>query len=378
MDLELTEEQQIIRTTIRKFAQEELAPVAEELDIAEEFPWKIFKRIAELGLLGMILPPEYGGSGSDELSLAIAIEEIAQACASTADILDSAAIIGIIPIYQYGNEEQKQRFLPALAKGERISSYAITEPDAGSDIGSIKARAERDGNDYILNGQKTFITCGNVCDTAIVFAGIPELAPRGITAFIVEKEMPGFSRGQKFRKLGMHAATNAELFFEDCRVPAANRLGEEGKGMRIALSILDHGRIGIAAQAVGIAQAVLDKSVEYSKTRIQFGAPISQYQAIAWKVADMATEIEAARFLYYNAAYLADRGKPFSKHAAMAKLYASELAMKASTWGIQIFGGYGYMMEYPMQRYFRDAKLTEIYEGTSEVQRIVISRAVLG
>jgi butyryl-CoA dehydrogenase len=377
MDLELTEEQKIVQTTIRRFAQDELAPIADELDEAEEFPWKIFQRIAELGLPGMIVPPEYGGSGSDELSLAIAIEEIAQACASTADILDSAAIIGIIPIYQYGNEEQKQRYLPALAKGERISSYAITEPDAGSDIGSIKARAVRDGDDYILNGQKTFITCGNVCDIAIVFAGIPELAPRGMTAFIVEKEMPGFSRGKKFKKLGMHAATNAELFFEDCRVPAANRLGEEGKGMRIALSILDHGRIGIAAQAVGIAQAVLDKSVEYSKTRIQFGAPISKYQAIAWKLADMTTEIEAARFLYYKAAYLADRGEPFSKNAAMAKLYASELAMRASTWGIQIFGGYGYMMEYPMQRYFRDAKLTEIYEGTSEVQRIVISRAVL-
>lgn len=378
MDFELTEEQKIIQTTIRKFAQEELAPVADELDQAEEFPWKIFKRMAELGLLGMILPTQYGGSGSDELSLVITIEEIAQACASTADILDSAAIIGIIPIYQYGNEEQKQRFLPALAKGERISSYAVTEPDAGSDIGSIKMKAVRAGDEYLLNGQKTFITCGNVCDTAIVFAGIPELAPRGMTAFIVDKEMPGFSRGKKFRKLGMRAATNAELFFDDCHVPAANRLGEEGKGMKIALAILDHGRIGIAAQAVGIAQVVLDKSVEYSKTRIQFGAPISKNQAIAWKLADMATEIEAARFLYYKAAYLADRGEPFSKNAAMAKLYASELAMKASTWGIQIFGGYGYMMEYPMQRYFRDAKLTEIYEGTSEVQRMVISRAVLG
>jgi alkylation response protein AidB-like acyl-CoA dehydrogenase len=377
MDLELTEEQKIIQTTVKRFAQDELAPIADELDQAEEFPWKIFQRMAELGLLGMILPIEYGGSGSDELSLAMAIEEIAQACASSADILDSAAIIGTIPIYYYGNEEQKERFLPALAKGERISSYAITEPDVGSDIGSVNSRAVRDGEDYVLNGQKTFITCGNVCDIAIVFAGIPELAPRGMTVFIVEKEMPGFSRGKKFKKLGMHAATNAELFFEDCRVPAANRLGEEGKGMRIALAILDHGRIGIAAQAVGIAQAVLDNSVEYSKTRIQFGAPISKNQAIAWKLADMATEIEAARFLYYHAAYLADRGKAFSKHAAMAKLYASELAMRASTWGIQIFGGYGYMMEYPMQRFFRDAKLTEIYEGTSEIQRIVISRAVL-
>jgi len=378
MDLELTEEQKIIQQTVRDFAQNELAPVADELDQAEEFPWKIFKRMAELGLLGMILPSEYGGSGADELSLVIAIEEIAKACASTADILDSAAVIGTIPIYLWGSEEQKKRLLPALAKGERIASYAVTEPDAGSDIGSIRAKAVKDGDDYILNGQKTFITCGNVCDTVIVFAGIPELAPRGMTAFIVEEGMPGFSRGKKFKKLGMRAATNAELFFEDCRVPAANRLAEEGKGMRIALATLDHGRIGIAAQAVGIAQAVLEKSTEYSKQRIQFGAPISKNQAITWKLADMATEIEAARFLVYKAAYLADRGEPFSTNAAMAKLYASELAMKASTWGIQIFGGYGYMMEYPMQRYFRDAKLTEIYEGTSEIQRLIISRAVLG
>jgi len=378
MDLELTEEQKIIQQTVRDFAQNELAPVADELDQAEEFPWKIFKRMAELGLLGMILPSEYGGSGADELSLVIAIEEIAKACASTADILDSAAVIGTIPIYLWGSEEQKKRLLPALAKGERIASYAVTEPDAGSDIGSIRAKAVKDGDDYILNGQKTFITCGNVCDTVIVFAGIPELAPRGMTAFIVEEGMPGFSRGKKFKKLGMRAATNAELFFEDCRVPAANRLAEEGKGMRIALATLDHGRIGIAAQAVGIAQAVLEKSTEYSKQRIQFGAPISKNQAITWKLADMATEIEAARFLAYKAAYLADRGEPFSTNAAMAKLYASELAMKASTWGIQIFGGYGYMMEYPMQRYFRDAKLTEIYEGTSEIQRLIISRAVLG
>jgi len=378
MDFELTEEQKIIQNTVANFATNELAPVADDLDQAEEFPWEIFKRISELGLLGMILPQKYGGSDAGELSLAIAIEEIGKACASTADILDSAAIIGTVPIYHYGTEEQKQRFLPSLATGEKISSYAITEPEAGSDIGSIRARAVRDADSYILNGQKTFITCGNVCDMAVVFAGIPELMPRGMTAFIVEYGSEGFTKGEKFRKLGMHAATNCEFFFEDCRVPAANRLGEEGKGMRIGLATLDHGRIGIAAQAVGIAQAVLEKCVQYSKTRVQFGALISKNQAISWKLADMATEIEAARFLYYHAAYLADKGRSFSTNAAMAKLYASELAMRAATWGIQIFGGYGYMMEYPMQRYFRDAKLTEIYEGTSEVQRMIISRAVLG
>jgi len=377
MDFELTEEQKIMQTTIRDFAKNELEPVADELDQAEEFPWKNFKRMAELGLTGMILPAEYGGSGSDELSLNIAIEEIAKACASTAHILDSHLLLCASPIYHFGNDEQRQRFLPPLAKGERVGSYGLTEPDAGSDITNIKLKAVKDGENYVLNGQKTFISNGEVCETAIVFASIPELAPRGMTAFVVEMGMPGFTKGKKFKKLGMRTATTAELFFEDCRVPAANRVGEEGKGMRIALSTLDRGRIGIAAQAVGIAQAVLEKCTQYSKERIQFGAPISQNQAIAWKLADMATEIEAARFLYCKAAYLADKGEPFSKNAAMAKVFAAELAMKAATWGIQIFGGYGYMMEYPMQRYFRDAKLTEIYEGTSEVQRIVISRAVL-
>ena len=378
MDFELTEEQRIIQKTIRDFATKELAPVADELDEKEEFPHQIFKRIGELGLLGMLLPQEYGGSDAGELSLALAIEEIAKACASTADIVDSAAVIGTVPIFHYGTEEQKQRFLPSLATGEKISSYAISEPDAGSDIGAIRTRAVKDGDTYILNGQKTFITCGNVCDMAVVFAMIPELAPRGMTAFIVEYGTKGFSKGEKFKKLGMHAATNCEFFFEDFPIPAANRLGEEGKGMRIALATLDHGRIGIAAQAVGIAQAVLEKCTDYAKTRIQFGSPIAKNQAISFKLADMATEIAAARFLYYHAASLADNGKPFSINAAMAKLYASELAMRASTAGIQIFGGYGYMMEYPMQRYFRDAKLTELYEGTSEVQRMVISRGVLG
>jgi len=378
MDLELTKEKKDIQTAARDFATKELVPVADELDQAEEFAWKNFKWMAKLGFTGMVLPAEYGGSGFDELSLAIAIEEIAKACASTADILDAHLVLCAGLIYHWGDEEQRKRFLPPLAKGEKVGSFAITEPDAGSDIGSIKTEAVRDGESYILNGQKTFITNGDVCDTVVVFASIPELAPRGMTAFVLEKGMAGFTKGEKFNKLGMRAATNAELFFEDCRVPVANRLGQEGKGMRIALTTLDYGRIGIAAQAVGIAQAVLEQSTEYAKKRVQFGAPISKNQAIAWKLADMATEIEAARLLVYKAACLADKGEPFSKNAAMAKLYASELAMKAATWGIQIFGGYGYMMEYPMQRYFRDAKLTEIYEGTSEVQRMVISRAVIG
>lgn len=377
MDFELTEEHRDVQAMARDFARNELEPVAEKLDEAEEFAWDNFKWMAKLGFTGMTLPPEYGGSGFGELSLAIAVEEIARACASTADILDAHLVLGAGPIYREGNEGQKKKYLPLLARGEKVGAYAVTEPDAGSDIGSIKTKAVKDGDHYVLNGQKTFITNGNVCDIVIVFANIPELGQRGMTAFIVEEGTPGFSKGNKFRKLGMRAATNAELFFEDCRIPAANLLGQEGKGMKIALSGLDYGRIGIGAQAVGITQTVLDRSVQYSKERVQFGAPIAKNQAISWKLADMATELEAARLLVYRAAYLADQGKPFTKNAAMAKLYASELAMKASTWGIQIFGGYGYMMEYPMQRYFRDAKLTEIYEGTSEIQRLVIARSVL-
>ncbi len=378
MDFELTEEQKMLQTMTRNFAQDELEPIADELDQKNEFPHQNFKRMAELGLTGMIIPTEYGGSGSDHLSLAIAVEEISKACASTGDVLSAHLVICSYTINIFGNEEQKKKYLPPLAKGEKVGSFAVTEPEAGSDISRIQTTAVRDGDDYILNGQKVFITNGDVCDVVVVFAGIPELAPRGMTAFIVEKGMPGFTKGKKFDKVGMRAGSTAELLFDDCRVPAANRLSEEGRGMKIALGSLDYGRIHVAAQGLGIAQAALEKSVAYSKERVQFGAPICQNQAIAWKLADMATEIEAARLLVYKAAYLADHGQSFGKNAAMAKLYATELAMRSAHQGIQIFGGYGYMMDSPMQRYFRDAKLTEIYEGTSEIQRLVISRAVLG
>lgn len=378
MDLELTKEHKDIQAAARDFATKELIPVADELDQAEEFAWDNFRWMAKLGFTGMTLPSDYGGSEFDELSLALAIEEIAKACASTADILDAHLVLCAGVINRFGTEEQKHQFLPPLAQGEKVGSFAITEPDAGSDIGSITTEAVRQGDTYLINGQKTFITNGNVCDTVVVFASVPELAPRGMTAFVVDKGTPGFTKGKKFNKLGMRAATNAELFFEDCRVPVTQRIGEEGRGMRMALATLDYGRIGIASQAVGIAQAVLEQCTEYAKNRVQFGAPIATRQSIAWRLADMATEIEAARLLVYKAAYLAERGERFSKNAAMAKVYASELAVKAATWGIQIFGGYGYMMDYPLQRFFRDAKLTEIYEGTSEVQRMVISRAVLG
>jgi len=357
MNFTLSEEQKMLQTTVRDFATNKLAPVADELDQAQEFPMDAFKMMAELGILGMTLPAQYGGGDSGYVSMAIAMEEIAKACASTCDILNAHQVLCAGPIYHYGTEEQKEKFLPPLAKGEKIGSFAVTEPEAGSDISNIQTTAVKDGDSYILNGSKIFITNGDVCDVVVVFANIPQLEKRGMTAFIVEKGTPGLSKGKKFNKLGMRAGTAAELIFEDCRIPAANRLGEEGQGMKIALVTIDYGRIGIAAQGIGLTQAVLDKAVDYSKQRIQFGVPISQNQAIAWMLANIATQLEAARLLNYQTAYLADEGAPFTKQAAMAKLQAGELAMKAATHGIQIFGGYGYMMDSPMQRYFRDASM---------------------
>ncbi|HEY90549.1 MAG TPA: acyl-CoA dehydrogenase [Dehalococcoidia bacterium] len=377
MDFVLSKEHRILQTTVRDLARNKLAAVADELDRKQEFAWDNFKAMSELGLTGMGIPAEYGGSSSDELAIAIVVEELSWACAATADILDAHLCLCAKPIYDYGNEEQRKKFVPPLAKGEKVGAFAITEPEAGSDIGAIQSTAVKDGDSYVLNGNKVFMTNGDVADTAIVFASIPELGARGMTAFIVEDGTPGFSKGKKYDKLGMRAATNSDFIFEDCRIPVENRLGKEGQGMKICLSILDHGRIGIAAQTLGITQAVLDKAVEYSKQRIQFGTPISQNQAISWMLADMATQLEAARLLTYKAAFLADQGEPFSVIAAMAKLMASELCMRATTDGIQIHGGYGYMMDSPMQRFFRDAKLTTIYEGTSEVQRLIISRSLL-
>ncbi len=376
MDFTLSEEHKMLQSTVRDFANEKLAPVADKLDRQQEFAWDNFKMMAEMGLLGLGIPPEYGGSGGDELSVAIAVEEISRACAATADILDAHLCLCAAPIHRFGSEEQKQRFLPALVKGGKVGAMAITESEAGSDVSKVQTTAAKDGDSYILNGTKIFITNGDVCDMVLVFANVKELGERGMTAFIVEAGMPGYSKGKKYDKLGMRAATNADQILEDCRVPVANRLGDEGRGMRIFLELIDHGRIGIAAQALGIARAILERAVEYAKSRKQFGAPIASNQAIGWRLSDMYTELEAARLLTYQAACLADKGQPFRTQAAMAKLYATELAMRASTLGIQVFGGYGYMMDSPMQRYFRDAKLTEIYEGTSEVQRMVISAAL--
>jgi len=377
MDFHLTEAEQMLQATARDFAKNELECVADAVDKAEVFAMENFKKMAEVGFTGLAIPAEYGGSGGDMMALAIVMEEIAKACASTCDILDAHLSLCTRPIYLYGNEEQRKKYLPPLCSGEKVGAFAITEAEAGSDIANIKTTAVRDGDDYIINGSKLFITNATECDVVVLFAGIPELAPRGMTAFIVEADTPGFSKGPQYEKLGMKGAGNAELIFDNMRVPAANRLGDEGKGMKICLSTLDEGRIGIACQAMGISQAVLDRCVEYSKERKQFGKPIAENQAIQWMLVDMACQIESARLLAYKAARIMDEGGNPVKAAAMAKLVASDTCMQIATNGIQIFGGYGYMMDSPMQRYFRDAKLTQIYEGTSEVQRMVIARDLL-
>ena len=377
MDFHRSEAEQMLQTTARDFAKNEIEPVAAAVDEANVFAMDNFKKLAEVGFTGLAIPPEYDGSGGDVMELVLVMEELAKACASTCDIVDAHISLCARPILLYGNEEQKKKYLPPLCRGEKIGAFAITEAEAGSDIANIKTTAVRDGDFYVLNGSKLFITNGPVCDTIVVFASVPELAPRGMTAFIVEADMPGFSRSPQYEKVGMKGASNAELIFTDLRVPAANRLGDEGRGMKICLGTLDEGRIGIAAQAVGISQAVLEHCAEYAKERKQFGKPIGENQGIQWMLVDMACQVESARLLLYRAARTMDEGANPAKAAAMAKLVATETCMDTAVKGIQIFGGYGYMMDSPMQRYFRDAKLTQIYEGTSEVQRMVIARDLL-
>ena len=377
MEFHLSEAEQMLQTTARDFAKNEIEPVAAAVDEANVFAMANFKKLAEVGFTGLAIPPEYDGSGGDVMELVLVMEELAKACASTCDIVDAHISLCARPILLYGNEEQKKKYLPPLCRGEKVGAFAITEAEAGSDIANIKTTAVRDGDFYVLNGSKLFITNGPACDTIVVFAGIPYLAPRGMTAFIVEADMPGFSRSPQYEKVGMKGASNAELIFTDLRVPAANRLGDEGKGMKICLGTLDEGRIGIAAQAVGISQAVLERCVEYAKERKQFGKAIGENQGIQWMLVDMACQVESARLLLYRAAKTMDEGANPVKAAAMAKLIATDTCMDIAVKGIQIFGGYGYMMDSPMQRYFRDAKLTQIYEGTSEVQRMVIARDLL-
>jgi len=378
MQLELNEQQKMIRNMVKEFAEKEVAPIAAELDKKEEYPTKTLEKMAKLGLLGIIIPQEYGGAGLDTISYATVVEEISRKCASTGVITSVHNSLAAWPIMKYGNDHQKKKYLPILAKGEKIGAFAGTEPNAGSDLGAMQTTAHLKGNKYIINGSKTFITSGPKAGIIIVFAVTDKAAGvKGLSAFIVESSFKGYKVGSIFEKLGIHASLTSELIFDNMEVPKENLLGAEGDGFKIALSTLDGGRIGIAAQAVGIAQAALDESINYAKQRQQFGKPIASFQAIQWMIADMATRIEAARYLVYNAAYKKDKGERISKEAAMAKLFASETAMDCVIKAVQVHGGYGYTKEYTVERLFRDAKITEIYEGTSEVQRMVISGSLL-
>jgi butyryl-CoA dehydrogenase len=377
MNFKLLEEQDMLRKMVRDFAENEVGPTAEERDEEERFDREIFEKMAELGLTGIPWPEEYGGAGMDYVSYCIAVEELSRVCASIGVTLSAHTSLAGWPIYKFGNEEQKQKFLRPMAEGTKMGAYGLTEPQSGSDAGGMKTTAKRDGDDWIINGSKIFITNGGEAEIYVVFAVTDqELGSKGTTAFIVEKGTPGFSFGKKEKKLGIRSSPTLEIIFEDCRVPHENMLGKEGEGFKIAMMTLDGGRNGIAAQAVGIAQGALDAAVNYAKERKQFGKPIAAQQGIGFKIADMATKVEAARLLTYQAAWLESEGLPYGKQSAMSKLYAGDIAMEVTTDAVQVFGGYGYTKDYPVERYMRDAKITQIYEGTQEIQRLVISRMV--
>ena len=374
MDFNLTEQQRMIRDAAADFAQKEVAPLAAELDREERFPTELVRRMAELGFLGMNVPEEYGGAGLDMVSYILAMEEISKACASTGVIMSVNNSLVCWPLETYGSQEQKQKFLTPLARGQKLGAYCLSEPSAGTDAANQQTRAKKEGDEWVLNGMKNFITNGASADTLIVFAMVePEKKYKGIGAFIVETDRPGFGVIRKETKLGIRASDTAQLSFDNVRIPADQLLGEEGQGFKIAMSTLDGGRVGIAAQALGISQAAFEASVQYAKQREQFGRPLVKFQAIQWKIADMALRIDSARLLTHRAAWLKDQGVRYSEEAAMAKLAASETSHFVTNEAVQIFGGNGYSKEYPVERHFRDAKITEIYEGTSEAQRMVIS-----
>lgn len=378
MDFNLTEEQEAIKAMVRDFAEKEIKPIAAEIDKTMEFPIENVKKMGKLGLMGMMVPKEYGGAGADAVSYVIAIEEISKVCASTGVIMSVNNSLVCHPLLTYGNQQQKQKYLKPLASGEKLGAFALTEPGAGTDASAQSTTAVLEEDYYVLNGSKVFITNASNADVFIVFAMTDKSkGTRGISAFIVEKGTPGFTLGKYEDKLGIRASGQMELFFSECKVPKENLLGQEGMGFKIAMATLDGGRIGIAAQAVGIAQGALEESIKYAKERVQFGKPIATKQAIQWMIADMASRIEAARLLVQRAAFTKDSGKRYTYEAAMAKLVASETAMWVTTKAIQIHGGYGYTKDYPVERFFRDAKITEIYEGTSEVQRMIISGTLL-
>jgi butyryl-CoA dehydrogenase len=378
MQLELSEEQALFRRTARDFAEREVAPLAARVDELAEFPAETIKQMAGLGFMGVAVPAEYGGAGADTLCYVLALEEISRACASTGVIMSVNNSLVCDPLLRFGTEAQRRQLLTPLASGQRLGCFCLSEPEAGSDAANQQTRYRREGDRFVLAGTKNFITNGREADLAIVFATRdPALRAKGISAFLVEKGTPGFAVAKVEQKLGIRGSSCCQLLFDEVRVPAAHLLGAEGEGFPIAMATLDGGRIGIAAQAVGIAQAALDLATRHAKERVQFGKPIAEFQAIQFALADMATEIDAARLLAYRAALAKDRGGRYSREASMAKLFASEVAMRASTKAVQVLGGYGYLLDSPAQRLMRDAKVTEIYEGTSEVQRLVIASHLL-
>ncbi|MXW21954.1 MAG: acyl-CoA dehydrogenase [Candidatus Dadabacteria bacterium] len=373
----LTQEQRLIKNLVSEFAEKEIRPVASEIDKTSTFPSEIVEKLFDLGFMGHFIEERYGGSGLDHLSYVIAIEEISRACASTGTIVMAHNSLACAPIIDFGTEEQKEEYLPRLSRGA-IGCFALSEPESGSDAAAIKTSAVKKGGVYILNGTKSWVTNGHEAKVAVVFAKTDKTKRSGgITAFIIDLDAPGISLGKSESKLGIKGTSTSQIVFENCEVPTSRVLGKEGEGFKVAMKTLDAGRIGVAAQAVGIAQAVLDSSTRYSQEREAFGKKISDFQGIQFMLADMATRIEASRLLTYKAALMKDRGEKYAKHSSMAKLYASETAMWVATKGIQVHGGNGYTTDYPVERHFRDAKITEIYEGTSEIQRIVIARQVL-
>lgn len=378
MDFKLSKEQEMIRNVMKEFAECEVKPIAAEIDESSRFPRETVEKMAKYHMLGIPFPVEYGGAGGDEIAYAIAVEELSKACATTGVILSAHTSLGCWPIYKYGTEEQKQKYLVPLAKGEKLGAFGLTEPNAGTDAAGQQTTAILDGDNYILNGTKLFITNGGEADIYIIFAMTDRTkGTRGISAFIVEKDTPGFSIGKIEDKMGIRGSSTAELIFRDCIIPKENLLGKEGKGFGIAMSTLDGGRIGIAAQALGIAEGALEETIKYIKERQQFGRPLSKFQGLQWMIADMATEIEGAKLLVYKAAYNKANGLAYNKEAAMAKLFAANTAMNVTTKCVQLHGGYGYTKDYPVERMMRDAKITEIYEGTSQVQQMVIAANLL-
>ncbi len=381
--LALSDEHKMIRDAARDFAQKEIVPIAGEFDESGEFPTETVRKMGKLGLMGIEVPEEYGGAGMDTLSYVLALEEICKADAAHGAVMSVNNSLYCHGIFKFGTEEQKKKYLPPVASGAAIGAYSLTEPMSGSDAGTMRSRAARNGDQYILNGRKTWVTSGPVADYIVVFLVTdPAKKQKGISAFVIDAKTPGLVRGRKEPKLGIRASATSEIVFEDCRVPVDCRLGEEGEGFKIAMTVLDAGRIGIASQALGIAEAAYEASRKYAMEREAFGQPIGAFQGTGFKLADMKTRIEASRLLIYNAAMAKERSKQtggrYTLEASMAKLFASETAMYVTHQAVQIHGGMGYSKELPIERYFRDAKITEIYEGTSEIQRMVISRSELG